>query len=224
MCSTASFAVYSNAPSSRRSSARGILEQRERLVGVRGDDDVVEAADRPSSVAPRPRRRRAAAPARRADPAVPGAARASRRRSCGSRRDRPPAEAAEAEHAVVVEEADRVRGREVERPPGRGRPERRGERDEEVAAEAGASTRDRSRYPRAWAPESCSSSERRAVRSQRADLGQQARNRGARDVPPLANGRRPEHSSPHPPQPTEKDISECCVWTPSSRDRRTSSG
>ena len=49
--------------------------------------------------------------------------------------DGPPAEAAEAEHPVVVEEANRVGGGKLERPPGRGRPERGRQRHEEVPAE-----------------------------------------------------------------------------------------
>ena len=48
--------------------------------------------------------------------------------------DRAPALAPEAEHAVVVEEAERVAGREVERRAGAARPDRRGQRDEEVVA------------------------------------------------------------------------------------------
>ena len=78
---------------------------------------------------------------------------------------RAPAEAAEAEHAVIVEEADRVRRRELERAPRRRRPERRGERHEEVAAEAAASSRAR----RGSRPSDCAvvAREARAVRSQR---------------------------------------------------------
>ena len=50
--------------------------------------------------------------------------------------DRAPLEPAEPEHAVVVEETNRVRRGEVERAVGRRRPESGGERHQEVAPEA----------------------------------------------------------------------------------------
>ena len=98
---------------------------------------------------------------------------------------------------MVVEEADRVRRRELERAPGRGRPERRRQRHEEVRAEplrvaalvevAAERVRARSRPRRASAARCAASG-----RSPRAGRGTAGSRRSAR----CANGRRPEYSRP----------------------------
>ena len=98
-----------------------VLEQGERLVGVRGDDDPVEAmalavvGRQLDTVRVTPERMRT-----EAEP-QPRAERSGDRPDVGvgAAAHRPPGEAPEPEHAVVVEEADRVRRRELERAPGR---------------------------------------------------------------------------------------------------------
>ena len=63
-----------------------------------------------------------------------------------------------------------------------------------------------------------------AVRSQRPISQSSAAKRGLAVFRRCANGRRPEYSSPQAAQPTEKDMSDACVRTPSSASRRTRSG
>ncbi len=196
-----------------------VLEQRERLVGVRREDDLVEAldpvADPQLDAVGRAADGAHSARSRRPSPSPPR----SRRRNAAAAGHGAPAEAAEAEHPVILEEADRVRRRELERAPRRRRPERRGERHEEVAAEA----------PRVAALVEVLGERLRLVpgprRAQPApDLPEEPVEPRAGEVRGCANGRRPEYSSPQPEQLTENDMSDSCVATPSSRKSRQSSG
>ena len=202
-------------------------EQAKRLVAVRRDDDGVEP---PRHVVVRPQLDAVRHAVDRADaePEVHAAREPFEQRAdvgLGPARHRPPAVAAEPEHPVVLEEADRVRRRELERPLGGGRPQRRGERDEVVRAEPPRVAAAPSRTRRASAPRS---PPRRATAAPSAATGRPRR--GARGTAgrPLrrgwANGRLPDHSRPHAPQLTENDISAACTPTPSSRNSRVSSG
>ena len=107
----------------------------ERLVGVRRHDDRVEAVSR--AVAGRQLDAVGVAPdGPRAEARVDAAGEPGEQRvdvAAAAAGDGAPAEPAEAEHAVMVEEADRVRRGEVERPIRGGRPQRGGQRHQEVA-------------------------------------------------------------------------------------------
>ena len=113
-----------------------IFEQPQRLVGVCRDDNAVEA---PQLVAGEAQLDAVVEPADRPHPrrevdSQPLRQRAHVRLTAAGHCL--PAEAPEAEHPVIREEPDRIDEREVERPVGSRRPERRAQRNEEVVAEA----------------------------------------------------------------------------------------
>ena len=115
----------------------GVLEQGEGLVGVGGDDDAVEPADPvvggahvDAVVGPTDRAHAAAGVDAVAEPRPQG-----EHVLMAPTDDGAPLLPPEPEHAVVVEEPDGVGGGEVEHLVGCRRPERRGDRHEELADE-----------------------------------------------------------------------------------------
>ena len=137
MCRTASFGVYSNLPRIERSSSLG-------------SSSSASASSACVATTARSKRRTTSSSVRTSTPSLVAAQAANREVRVGesevsthglhvgvrATRDRSPAMTPKPEHPVIVEEADRVRGRDVERPARCGRPEGRSQRDDEVTAEA----------------------------------------------------------------------------------------
>ena len=169
----------------------GVLEQGEGLVGVGGDDDAIEPADPvvgrahvDAAIGPTDRAHAAAG----VDPVTEPLAQGEHVLMAPTD-DRAPLLPPEPEHAVVVEEPDGMGGGEVEHLVGCRRPERRGDRHQELADEAVAVALVGDVLAQARRVVCATSSDRFEVRSQRTISRHSARYDGRSRSAGSASGR-----------------------------------